>query len=127
MHKTFKYLLITSSLLLMEGCATHTNFVKKYDSYVGHNISELIEHHGYPDSTLTLPNKNKVYIYEESSISTSPRVSIGIGYGMYSRYGFGGYGAEEIHQESCKLFLETNRKGIIVKWNSKGNSCVSDT
>jgi hypothetical protein len=52
-------------------------------------------------------------------------------YGGYGGYygGMMGYGfgySEEIVQESCKLFIETNRKNIIVRWRSRGNSCVSD-
>ena len=126
-----KLLLAMIAILLMQGCATHANFVKKYNSWVGKNISSLITQIGYPDSTFTLPNKNKVYVYERSRVYSVPSMPMmGYGYGGYGYYG-GYYGgmfgySEEIVQESCKLFLETNKKGIIVKWGSRGNSCVSD-
>jgi len=131
MKKLLKYALIATSLLLVQGCATHTKFVKKYDSYVGHNISELIAQVGYPDSTFTLPNKNKVYVYERSSVYSVPTMSIGYGYGGgyyggYGSYGMFGYNSEQIVQDKCKIFLETNTKGIIVKWGSRGNSCRSN-
>ena len=127
MKKLLKYSLLAAALFWVQGCATHTKFVKKYDSYVGHNISELMTQIGYPDSTFVLPNNNKVYVYERSRIYSIPNMSFGYGYGSYyGNYGMFGYGAEEIVQESCKLFLETNKKGLIVKWGSRGNSCVSN-
>jgi hypothetical protein len=108
----------------MEGCATHTNFVKKYNSWVGQNISHLISQIGYPDSTYILPNKNKVYVYERSRLYSIPSMPM-FGYGYYGDYyGIYGYG-NDIVQESCKLLLETNKKGTIVRWGSRGNHCVS--
>ncbi len=51
-----------------------------------------------------------------------------MGYGGYGGY-YGGHGygmmySSEVVQKSCKLFLETNKKGIIVKWGSRGNHCL---
>ncbi len=114
--------------LLIQGCATHSKFVQKYNAWVGHNISELIHQIGYPDDTFTLPNKNRVYIYERSRIYSLPSPVMGIGYGFggfYGNYGLFGYGSD-IVQESCKLFIETTKKGIITKWASRGNHCVSN-
>ena len=79
---------------------------------------------GYPDSTYILPNKNKVYVYARSriySLPSMPMMSDGY-YGSYGMYGYG-YG-NDIIQKTCKLFLETNKKGIIVKWGSRGNHCI---
>jgi hypothetical protein len=49
-----------------------------------------------------------------------------MGYGYGGAYGMFGYGGSEIVQESCKLFIETNKKGNILKWGSRGNHCVSN-
>jgi len=126
-----KYFLKTSlfimAVLFMQGCATHQNFVTKYNSWVGQNINDLVKQIGYPDSTYTLPNKNTVYVYERSRIYSYPTMSMGYGgFGGYhgGYYGFG-YGTDVV-QKTCKLYLETNRKDIIVKWGSRGNSCVSN-
>lgn len=126
MKKLFKAILTLSTILLMQGCATHTNFVKKYNSLVGRNISHLIQQIGYPDSTYLLPNKNKVYVYERSRIYSLPSTAMmGYGYGgYYGSYGMFGYG-NDIRQETCKLFLETDKKGTIIKWDSRGNHCIS--
>ena len=123
MHKLLKTSLLGVSLLLMQGCATHANFVQKYNSWMGHNISYLVSQIGYPDSTYILPNKNKVYVYERSRIYSIPSMPM-FGYGYYDGYGMFGYDNEVI-QETCKLFIETNKKGTIVRWGSRGNHCVS--
>ncbi|DAB40774.1 MAG TPA: hypothetical protein CFH81_00250 [Sulfurovum sp. UBA12169] len=113
-------------MAMMQGCATHENFVKKHDRWVGQNISHFIEKAGYPDHTFILPNKNKVYVYEHSRIRSVPSMPVmGYGYYGYRYYGMFGYN-QDIVTDSCKLFLETDAKGTIVKWGSRGNRCVSE-
>jgi len=128
MKKILKLTLVTVAIFAVQGCANHTKFVKKYDSWVGQNISHLIEKIGYPDSTFVLPNKNKVYVYKRSRVYSLPSPMIGYGYGGHSGgYGMFGYGyGNDVIQETCKLFIETNKKGNIVKWGSRGNHCVSN-
>jgi len=128
MKKLLKTSFIFLVLLLMQGCATHENFVKKYDSWVGKDINQLIVKVGYPDSTYVLPNKNTVYVYARSRVYSVPSMPMmGYGYGgyYYGGYGMFGYGSDVVH-ETCKLYLETDKKGIIVKWGSSGNHCVSN-
>ena len=108
MKKTLKLTLISLAVLAIQGCANHSKFVKKYDSWIGQNIAHLIGQIGYPDSTFTLPNKNKVYVYERSRVYSLPSMPMmGYGYGgHYGGYGMFGYGSDII-QETCKLFIET--------------------
>lgn len=122
-----KISLFAMAVLFIQGCATHQNFVNKYNAWVGQDINDLIQKIGYPDSTYVLPNKNKVYVYERSRIYSYPTMSMGYGgFGGYHAGYYGiGYGTDVVHK-TCKLFLETNKKGIIVKWGSQGNSCVSN-
>jgi len=119
--------LLVIMVVLMQGCATHQKFVNKYDGWVGQDINHLVEKIGYPDSTYILPNKNKVYVYERSKVYSYPSMSLG--YGGYGRY-YGGYGmysyGNDIVHETCKLYLETDKQGIIVQWGSRGNACVSN-
>ncbi len=123
------FLAISLSTFFIQGCATHQNFVKKYDSWLGQNIQGLMEQIGYPDTTYVLANKNKVYVYERSnlySIPSIPLMNYGYGYGgYYGGYGMIGYSNDIVYQ-SCKLFIETDKKGIIVKWGSRGNNCISN-
>ncbi len=125
MQRSIKLLLLAAGLLWLQGCATHAKFAQRYNSWVGQNIAHFIAQQGYPDRTFTLPNRHKVYVYEESRIVSYP--SMDFGYGGYYGGGYGmfGYGTD-IEQRVCKLFIETDQKGKIVKWGSRGNACVSE-
>ncbi|MCF6244074.1 MAG: hypothetical protein L3J43_03485 [Sulfurovum sp.] len=127
MKNISKILLLSFVLLSLQGCATHAKFVKKHDAWVGQNISHLINDIGYPDSTFMLPNKNKVYVYERSRVYSLPSPTLGLGYGYGGLFGSYGMGfGNDVIQETCKLFIETNKKGIVIKWGSRGNHCVSN-
>lgn len=119
--------LLVIMLMVIEGCATHEKFVTKYNGWVGKDINLFIEKAGYPDRTFTLPNKNTVYVYERSRVYSVPGMPMmGWGYGYYGpSYGMFGY-TSEIRSERCVLFIETNQKGKIVKWGSRGNRCISN-
>ncbi len=124
--RTFNKVTIAASMmLLLSGCASHSNFINKYNSWVGKDINTFISQVGYPDRTYKLPSsKNSVYVYEQSSIQSAPSMTIGYGgfYGPY--YGGMSYGSD-ITQKTCKLFLEVNKQHKIVRWSSRGNNCVS--
>jgi len=124
MKTIVKIILATTAVLLLSACASHENFIHKYNSWVGKDINTFISNVGYPDRTYKLPNKNTVYVYEESRIQSYPRMTVGYGgfYGPY--YGGMSYGSD-ITQKTCKLFLEVNKKKKIVRWSSRGNNCVS--
>ncbi len=126
MKMFYKAGLVAATAFLLSACATHENFIQKYNSWVGQDINTFISRVGYPDRTYKLPNKNTVYIYEESRIESMPSMTIGYGgfYGPY--YGGMSYGSD-IVQQTCKLFLEVNRKHKIIRWSSRGNNCVSST
>lgn len=128
MKAFLKLSLVSLGILWMQGCASHQKFVNKYNAWMGKDINHLIKQIGYPDSTYILPNKNRVYVYERSRIyAISAMPMYGYGYGGYygGYYGMVGYGSD-IVQKRCKLYLETNKKGMIVKWGSRGNACVSN-
>jgi hypothetical protein len=124
MRSLLKAGLLGAALLLVGGCASHDNFVKTYNSWVGQSIDTFTAQVGYPDSTYKLPNGNEVYVYEKTRIYSDPTFTPAFGYGPWGYYGGMGvtYGTD-INYETCKLFLEVNKKGIIVKWGSRGNSC----
>ena len=121
MKKFLLSVVIGWALILFSGCATHEKFVQKYDGWVGKEITSLIAKIGYPDSTFTLPNKNRVYVYERSRVDAVP-VGPVMGYGYYG-YSMVGYHYEAV-TSTCKLFLETNKSGVIVKWGYRGK-CLS--
>ena len=108
-------------MVLIGGCASHEKFAKRYNSWIGHNIIEFIKQEGYPDRSFTLPNKHKVYVYENSRIYSVPTLSPYL-FHYYGRHGGFTYGSEVV-QSTCKLFLETTPKGKIIKWGARGNAC----
>ena len=125
MKKYYKTALIITAMLFINSCASHENFVKRYNAWVGGDINVFITRVGYPDRTYKLPNGNSIYVYEQSRIQSYPTMTIGYGgfYGPY--YGGMSYGSD-IEQKTCKLFLEVNKHHKIVRWSSRGNNCVSD-
>jgi hypothetical protein len=106
MNTLIKTILTLISLFIINGCASHSNFINKYNSWVGKDISVFISQAGYPDRTYKLPNKNTVYVYEQSRLQSYPTMTIGYG---------GFYG-----------LLEVNQKSKIIKWSSRGNNCISN-
>jgi hypothetical protein len=124
MYSLFKSILIGSSLLLFSGCASHENFVKTYNGWVGKSIHHFTSQYGYPDTTYTLKNGHKVYVYEKTHVYSTPTITPAFGYGTWGYYGGIGMGyGTDVNYETCKLFLEVNKKGIIKNWGSRGNSC----
>lgn len=130
MKKIIFFSLIIISSMILTGCATNENFVKQHNEWIGKNINDYIIRSGYPDNSYDIPNGNKVYVYTKTRSYLFPRHTIGYGYfGIRGRYlggfypGMGGY--DEII-ETCTVYIETNKKGTIVKWGAKGNSCVAD-
>ena len=125
MRDYFKIILAAASLLMLSGCASHENFVKHYDSWVGKNIHYFREKFGYPDMAYRLSNGHEVYVYERSRIYSTPTFTPTFGY-----YGYGGYYGgmsvaynNNIEYRTCKLFLEIDKRGTIVRWGSRGNNC----
>ncbi|BAF72299.1 hypothetical protein [Sulfurovum sp. NBC37-1] len=126
MKQYIKAVLFANIVILFAGCASHEKFVQKYNSWVGQDIKTFIHAVGYPDTTYKLPNHNTVYVYARTRLVSYP--SMGIGFGGYGYpFGYGiGYSTADVDLKQCKLYLEVNKKGKIVNWSSRGNSCVSE-
>jgi len=126
MPKYIKAVFISLSLLLLSGCASHEKFVQKYNSWIGQDINTFIKRVGYPDTTYKLPNNHTVYVYARSRLVTYP--SMGFGFGGYGYpFGYGvGYSTADVELKQCKLYLEANKKGKIIRWGARGNNCISD-
>ena len=111
------------AVFLISSCATTEKFIAKQERAIGTNIKDYIAINGYPDRSYTLPNGNRVYVYEKNELISAPTFMIPI----VTRDGIW-YEREEqiIDQRVCKLYLETTPKGKIIKYDYKGNSCVSN-
>ena len=126
MKTIYKSIFLVLIVSLFQGCASHENFVQKYNGWIGRHIAHFIQEVGYPDSQYDLPNTHKVYVYQRSEVYTRPAMpTFGYGYGSY----YGGYGmvgfSTEVVQKNCNLYIETDKDGIILRWGSRGNSCRS--
>jgi len=128
MNSFLKMIFFGVIFMFSQGCANSEKFAVRYDAWLGQPIDGLVKQVGYPDSTYVLPSKNKVYVYERSRIYTTPSMPMfGYGYGGYGGYGMVGYSyGGDVVQKTCKVFLETDKKGIIVRWGSRGNDCISN-
>src|SRR3990167_7178355 len=110
----------------ISGCATSSKYQKKLDSWVGHNINELVSSCGYPDRTFIAPNGNVVYVWARSASVYIPQTTTT----SFSQSGFGNYTANSqsyggyTGQSWCDTFFEINKKKKIINWQWKGNSCV---
>jgi len=126
MHNAIKTLLLLLGFLILNGCASHEKFAQRYNSWIGQDIDTFIHTVGYPDTTYKLPNHNTVYVYSRTRLVSYPSMSFAFGgYGYPFGYGIG-YDTADVELKQCKLYLEVNRKGKIVHWASRGNSCVSE-
>ncbi|NPA28127.1 MAG: hypothetical protein GXN91_03665, partial [Epsilonproteobacteria bacterium] len=60
------------ALFILVGCASNNEFVKRHQSMIGKDINLYIAKNGYPDSSYTLPNGNRVFVYERKDTITYP-------------------------------------------------------
>lgn len=118
-------------IFILTGCATEAKYSAKLDTWIGHNIQELINSWGYPDNTLQAPNGNTVYVYGYNATSyipptynTTSNYNV-IGNSVYGNSTTSSYGGYNI-QHSCTTFIEIDSSNTIVRWQWKGNACRSD-
>lgn len=90
------------------------------NSWVGHNINELIRQWGYPQQIGDMPNGNKVYIFLRSNSvqSKDPDIIVPVGKTMMVLSG-------DVSTTTyyCKTNIEATQDGRIVFWRFEGNSC----
>ncbi|MDD5611021.1 MAG: hypothetical protein PHH69_05765 [Candidatus Omnitrophica bacterium] len=112
---------------LLAGCATQGKYQKKLDTWIDHDMEELISSWGYPDSSFTAPNGNTVYVYTSASSVTTPSQTTYYGQvnpgGTYSGSSLTS-GGQQVNF-SCKTFFEVNAEKKITRWSYEGNGCTS--
>ena len=114
---TINFLLLIL-LFLITGCATpQTTYDQILNTWLNHNINELVDKWGYPTNSFIAPNGNKVYTYHKESISKTPTISRPLGYSYTVTVG----GETEVYY--CTTYFEVDSRNIIVKWSYNGNAC----
>ncbi|MBA3036619.1 MAG: hypothetical protein FP814_09015 [Desulfobacterium sp.] len=106
--------------------------------WIGVNINTLIEKHGYPDHSSTVPNGNTVYIviknikkfYPVPILKQPERQEMDIYNTKTGAYSYGttttGNGLtieHQIQKTECAGYFEVNKDNIIVDIKFKGEEC----
>ena len=121
------------ALTLLTGCATAAKYQAQVDRWKGHNVNDLIQAWGPPDTTFKMPNGNIYYSYRVHNISNLPTyyvpgsTSVSEHKGKTYVTSSGGYqtGGGTI-ETNCTTSFQVNKKGTIVATHFRGNACVSD-
>lgn len=125
-----KVIVLMACAFTLLACATTAKYAAVCDTWLGHNINELVNAWGYPQSSFDAPNGNKVYVYSKSGSFTMPTQyqttanvygSGNYAYGTSTTNVYGG----QTFNFSCNTFFEVNSSNIIVIWRAQGNNCVS--
>lgn len=116
-HKTC---LIIMLCFFLFSCAAQNNYRQICESWVGHDINELIRAWGYPQRTNTMPNGNTMYTYYKSNTRTeSDPVLLLPSKGMSMAVG----GDTTTYTNFCETSIETSRSGNILFISWRGNIC----
>jgi hypothetical protein len=129
-------------LIVFSSCATNSGNVKsdvdnnkvrteRYhracQSWIGHDINELIRAWGYPQQTNEMPNGNKLVTYQKSSSmavsipGTTTSTNIG-----NMRFQDQSPGMNTVLTFYCNTSFEIDRNGKVIYWRAEGNSCFAD-
>ena len=113
-------------IFLLSGCATTAKYETVLNSWVGHDVNELISSWGYPVNSFKAPNGNTVYVYSSSGSYTMPTQTNS----TYNVYGNTVYGnttttGGQTLNFWCRTFFEVSTSNKIVTWRWEGNNCTS--
>lgn len=100
--------------ITMSGCATVGKYEEKLDTYIGRDVSSLIEEMGVPNKSMDLPDGGKAYSFYHERASRS-----------VSSSRFGNYSYGNITTHSCETTFFADKDNKIVKWLHSGNACRS--
>lgn len=102
-------LLLLSVLLslFLASCASTATYEKTLDTWVGADVSSLIEKWGPPANEYKLPNGNVMFTW----LFNGGTVAMPIGNMAYAV------------NRTCKTTFTTNTQGVIQNWRWEGNAC----
>jgi len=92
--------LLFISLLLLSGCATHDEFKRDMNNWVGSDIKTYTKHNGKPLKTSKNVDGNTIYAYSYSSV-------------------------ENETQQRCDWWVEVTKSQKVKKITWDGNYCVA--
>jgi len=128
-----KIFLIIFFAIIIGGCASTVNYASAVNSWRGARIRSLFNVWGYPNKTISLPRGHRLYVYRYKSQTQTPmmvmpgstsvlqtsddRTFVSTTPGMIT----GG----QTYYMRCTTWFDTNKQGIIVGTNFRGNSCAA--
>ena len=103
--KTILCILLLS--LVLWGCATTSGYERVLQTWVSHDVNELIQSWGPPANVYKLPNGSVMYTWWYDGGA----VAMPIGNMAYAV------------NRNCKTTFTVNERGIIQTWRYEGNAC----
>ena len=76
------------SVLIFAGCATTEKYEAALNSWLGHDVNELVNSWGYPVDSFKAPNGNTVYVYSSSRSYAMPTQTTST-YNVYGKTVYG--------------------------------------
>ena len=104
--------------LLLNGCATETNYKNFLDSWVGQTEEHLVNKNGPPDGSYVKNDGSKILTYNTSGGYNLPGTSV-----IDPMTGFPKQTAGATVLTSCKTRIYISSSGIITSWDYSGNNC----
>ena len=131
-----RYLIFILILVIfLSSCAINTAARREQhrailQTWLGHDVNELIRNWGYPQQISNMPNGNKLVVYQFISQYQNPvvmlpqntRYSI-YGNRVYQNQGPGFAVGGDVVTNYCTINFEVNSDGKIIYFLSKGNAC----
>lgn len=121
---------IAALALALAACATTANYQKLMDSLVGADVNEVLRTWGPPTQTTTMPNGNRLLVYERAgsyttpmTVSPSPNVVTRAGNVIIAQPGPTTIVGGETVETLCRTNIEVDASGRIVSAQFTGNSC----
>ncbi|WP_230584160.1 hypothetical protein [Piscirickettsia salmonis] len=133
MRQIMKIFVVLFTLILLSGCATTAKYRAQVERWKGHDVNDLIQAWGPPDTTFKMPNGNLYYSYRVNNINRLPSYYVPGNTTVSDRDGktyittSGGYqtGGGTI-KSNCTTSFQVNKKDIIIGTHFQGNACVSN-
>ena len=118
--------LLMSFFLIFAGCATTAKYEAALDSWLGHDVNELVDSWGYPVESFKAPNGNTVYVYNSSRSYAMPTQTTST-YNVHGKtvYGHSTTTGGQTLEFWCRTFFEVSDSNKIITWRWEGNDCTS--
>ena len=123
-------LALAALAVALAACATRANYQKLMDSLVGADVNEVLRARGPPTQTVTMPNGNRLLVYERAgsyttplTVSPSPNVVTGAGNVIIAQPGPTTVTGGDVVQTLCRTNIEVDASGRIASAQFTGNGC----